>query len=497
MPPYESINRHPSNFSVSELKERVYDIVCIGSGWSGRVVASRVKNAGLSIVIIEEELLGGECPFWACVPSKALLRPQDAFEEAKVVRGLKERINTAEGLDAKQVFERRDTYAHHYDDGDVVVPMVLGFGAAIVRGTGSLIGVKKVAVDSLSGERIELEARYAVIVGTGSDPIIPRIPGLAEAKPWVSRNATCSGTAPEHLIILGGGVLGCEMATAYASLGSKVSLVCKQPEVLSKLDPEVGQIVGKSFVSRGIDLYSSTEVEKVTRENNGTVKVEISGGKIINGTEILVTTGRMPRTTGVGLEKFNIKTDGSPIVVDEGLVVDSVPGGWLYAVGDVNGRATLTHSCKYHGRIVANSIIAKARGAKIEFTDWNPTSATADRLALPQVVFSNPEVASVGLTRTAAKAAEKSVRIVTAPVITLGAMLRTEGFEKGWAQWVIEEGSEKLLGATFVGQSVADLLHASTVAIVGGMTVEQMSHAIPSFPTMSEVYLNLIEAAGY
>ena len=497
MPLYESINLHPSNFSVSELKERVYDVVCIGSGWSGRIIAGRVRKAGLSVVIIEDELLGGECPFWACVPSKALLRPQDALDEAKVVQGLKERINTAEGLDANQVFKRRDTYAHRFDDGDVVVPMVLGFGAAIVRGTGSLIGEKKVAVKSVTGERIELEARHAVIVGTGSEPVIPKIPGLAEAKPWLSRNATCSSVAPEHLIILGGGVVGCEMATAYVSLGSKVSLVCKRPLVLSRLDPEVGELVGKSFVSHGIDVYLSTGVEKVTRESDGTVKVEISGGKVLSGTEILVAAGRRARTADAGLETFNIKTDGSPIAVDEGLEVKSVPGGWLYAVGDVNGRAPLTHSCKYHGRLVANAIMAKAQGVKIESKDWGSTSATADRLALPQVVFSNPEVASVGLTRTAAKTAGKSVRAVTAPVVTLGAMLRTEGYERGWAQWVIEEGSGKLLGATFVGQNVADLLHASTVAVVGGMTVEQMSHAIPSFPTMSEVYLNLIEAAGY
>lgn len=496
MPLYASINRHPSNHQVSDLKERIFDVICIGSGWAGRVAAPRLIKAGLSVVIIEDELVGGECPFWACVPSKALLRPQDALEEAKVVEGLKERMDASKGLDSERVFDRRDTYAHKFDDGDALVPMVLNMGASLVRGTGSLIGVKKVAVESLSGERIELEARQAVILGSGSDPVIPNIPGLAEVKPWTSRHATSSSVAPEHLVVLGGGVVGVEMATAYASFGSKVSLVCREHTLLSKLDPEVGEHVKEGFESHGIVVYTSTEIIKANRESNGTVKVELSSGKTLTGSEILVAAGRRARTTGVGLEQFGIDTSGRPIAVDESLHPTAVEGDWLYACGDVNGRSPLTHGCKYHGRVVANAILANAQGKKIPPMDWSPISATADRLALPQVVFSNPEVASVGLTGTAAAKAGKAVRTITAPVITLGAMLRTEGYEGGWAQWVVDESSNKLLGATFVGQNVAELLHASTVAIVGGLTLEQLNHAIPSFPTMSEVYLNLLEAAG-
>lgn len=419
MPLYASINRHPSDHSVSELQERTFDVICIGSGWAVRVAAPRLIKAGPAVVIIEDELVGGECPFWACVPSKALLRPQDALEEAKVVEELKERMDAAKGLDAEKVFDRRNTYAHNFDDGDALVPMVLGMGASLMRGTGSLVGVKKVAVESLSGERIELEARHAIILGTGSDPVVPNIPGLAEAKPWISRHATSSSIAPDHLIVLGGGVVGVEMVTAYASFGSKVSLVCREPTLLSKLDPEVGELLGKSFESRGIVVYTSTEATKVTREANGMVKVDLSNGEILTGSEVLVAAGRRARTTGAGLEQFGINTDGRPITVHESLHPISVEGDWLYACGDVNGRAPLTHGCKYHGRVVANAILANVEGAKIPSTDWSPISATADRLALPQVVFSSPEVGSVGLTRKAAAKAGIAVRFITAPVITL------------------------------------------------------------------------------
>lgn len=450
----------------------------------------------MTAVIIENELVGGDCPFWACVPSKALLRPHQALGEAQAVGGVRERVNSSKGLDVEKVFESRDNHSMGWDDGKLLIPMVENSGTSLVRGTGSIVGVKEVAVQSQDGKKIILEARHAVAICTGSEPIIPDIPGLKDAKPWTPRHATSSSKVPEHLIILGAGAVGTEMATAYASFGAKVSLVCSTPEILPKYDPEAGELVRKGLTSQGVEVYLSTKATSVNRETPESVKVDLSNGKTISGTEVLVAIGRKANTIGIGLEQFGIAGDGTPITVDESLRVSSVPGGWLYAGGDVNGRAPLTHSSKYHGRIAANAIVASAKAPIVNQTEWDKFSATSDRLALPQVVFTSPEVASVGLTRTAAKMAGKRIRSITAPVQTLGAMLHADGYETGWAQWVVDEETGKLIGATMVGENVADLLHASTVAIVGGITLETLSQAVPCFPTMSEVYLNLIEAAG-
>src|SRR5215469_17534322 len=496
MPPYDTINLHPVTHPPSVLKSKDYDVICIGSGWAGRIIAARVVKAGMTAVIIENELVGGDCPFWACVPSKVLLRPHQALGEAQAVGGVRERLNSSKGLDVEKVFESRDDHSTGWDDGKLLIPMVENSGAALVRGTGSLVDVKKVAVKSIDGQEVILQAHHAVAICTGSQPIIPDVPGLKDAKPWTPRHATSSSKVPDHLIILGAGAVGTEMATAYTSFGAKVSLVCSTSEILPKFDPEAGELVRKGLTSQGVEVYLSTKATSVKRETTGNVKVDLSNGKTLSGTEVLVAIGRRANTIGIGLEHFGVTGDGTPMKVDESLRVSSVPGGWLYAAGDVNGRAPLTHSSKYHGRIAANSIVASVKTPITNSTEWDKFSATSDQLALPQVVFTSPEVASVGFTRTTAKEAGKRIRSITAPVQTLGAMLRADGYEAGWAQWVVDEETGRLIGATMVGENVADLLHGSTVAIVGGMTLETISHAVPSFPTMSEVYLNLIEAAG-
>lgn len=446
--------------------------------------------------------MGGDCPFWACVPSKALLRPQEALAEARAVGGVRELLREKPSLDADTVFKRRDAFTGSWNDDQVLVPMVEDSGAALVRGRGKLIGVKRVAVINEDGQTAELEAEYAVAICTGSEPIIPNIPGLKESNPWGPRQATSSSEVPKHLLVLGAGAVGTEMATVYASLGAQVSLVTRGAELLPKIDQEAGRLVREGLESQGVRVYVSATVESVTREETKDfLTVQISNGSTISGvTKILAATGRKAKTNGIGLENFGIKTDGSPIPVGESLDVPSVPGAWLYALGDVNGRAPLSHSCKYHGRTAAKAIIARSQPDEIANPGWNTpwsrVSATNDTLAQPQVVFTSPTVASVGLTRrqaTAAGLADK-IRAVTAPVTTLGAKLHQDGYKDGWAQWIVDTESNKLLGATFVGDGVADLLHASTVAIVGGLTLDRLAHAVPSFPTMSEVYLNLMEA---
>ncbi|KAE9382102.1 putative oxidoreductase [Stipitochalara longipes BDJ] len=501
MPTTDSINLHPNTHLPSSLKSRVYDVICLGSGWAGRVAAARCVAQGLTAIVVERELIGGDCPFWACVPSKALLRPAEALEGARKIGGAKERLISADvGVDVQAVFQRRDAFTSRWEDTSLLVPLVERSGAVLVRGTGKITGEKKVVVDN-GTESVELEARHAVVLSTGSEPIIPKVPGLAEAKPWTPREATSSSIVPEHLVVLGGGVVGCEMATAYSSFGAKVTIVHKTTEILPRLDPEAGKLVRESLARRGVTTLLSTTITAVQRSSpGGAVTVKLSSGESIIASEILVAVGRRPVTQNIGLEMIGLQSlvdSGSPLPVDESLRLTAIPGNWLYAAGDINGRALLTHTSKYHGRIAANSIIARAKG---DFPShpakFDAFSATADLVAVPQVIFTSPTVTQVGLTRSAAQREGRAVREITAAAATLGAKLHADGYEDGWAQWIVGSDSGVLLGATIVGQDAADLLHASTVAIVGGLKIEQLVHAIPSFPTMSEVYLNLIDAAG-
>ena len=349
MSSYNSINLHPTDHLPSSLKTKTFDVICIGSGWAGRIAAARVVKAGLTAVIVENELVGGDCPYWACVPSKALLRPEAAFDDAKAVSGVKERVDASKGLDVQSVFARRNLYTAGWDDSKVLIPLVESSGTVIVRGTGTVVSERKVAVESHNGEKIELEAKNAVILCTGSEAIIPKVPGLAETDPWGPRQATSSNTVPEHLIILGAGAVGCEMATIYASLGSKISIVCSTDEILPKFDPEAGELVRKNMEKFGLTIHTSVRATLASKDAAGKVKVSLSNGASIMGTQILLAVGRTPKTTGVGLERFGIPTDGTPVDVDESLRVKSVTGGWLYAAGDINGRAALTHFCKYEG----------------------------------------------------------------------------------------------------------------------------------------------------
>jgi pyruvate/2-oxoglutarate dehydrogenase complex dihydrolipoamide dehydrogenase (E3) component len=512
MPSIETIDLHPLTHPPSSLKTTTYDVICLGSGWAGRIIAARCVAAGLTALVVEKELIGGDCPFWACVPSKALLRPAEALDDSRHVTGARERLTSSDvAVDAEAVFKRRDMFTAGWDDTKVLVPLVESSGVHLVRGSGCVIGIKKVRVtlnpESNVTESIDLEALQAVAICTGSEPIIPEIPGLAEAKPWTPREAASSSVAPKTLFIMGGGVVGTEMAAIYQSLGSNVVMASRSSELLPGLDPEAGKIVREKLVSSGARILTSTCVTEVRRVN-GILTITVSSDREtqeISSSEILVATGRRAITEGLGLEAMGLDAAaikaGRPIAVDESLLVAGATSNystpWLYAAGDVNRRATLTHTSKYHGRITANAIVARARGTfPTTPSAFDSVSASADHTAVPQVIFTNPQVASVGLTRKAAQKAGKAIRTVTAPAQTLGAMLHAEGYEAGWAQWILDQETGVLLGATFVGSEVADMLHASTVAIVGGLRIEQLVHAIPPFPTMSELYLNLIDAAG-
>ncbi|MGG7573578.1 dihydrolipoyl dehydrogenase family protein [Streptomyces sirii] len=465
-----------------------YDVIVLGAGPTGENLADRAHAAGLSAAIVESELVGGECSYWACMPSKALLRPVTARSEARRVPGLKEAADVP--LDAPAVLAHRDAFTSYWKD-DGQVRWLDSVGIDLVRGQGRLAGPRRVVVD---GGRV-LTARHAVAVCTGSRAVLPPIPGLAAARPWTSRDATSAKAVPGRLVVVGGGVVGVEMATAWRALGASVTLLVRGDGLLPRMEPFAGHLVAESLAEAGAFLRTGVEVREVRREApGGAVTVVLDSGDEIIADELLIATGRAPRTEDVGLETVGL-TPGSWLEVDDSCRVTGVTGGWLYGVGDVNHRALLTHQGKYQARIAGAAIAARARGVPILESDpWGAHAATADTLAVPQVVFSDPEAASVGLTAAAAERAGHRIRVVDQDLgAVAGASLYADGY-RGRARMVVDLDREVLLGATFVGPGVGELLHSATVAVAGEVPLERLWHAVPAYPTISEVWLRLLEA---
>ncbi|KIX96673.1 uncharacterized protein Z520_07392 [Fonsecaea multimorphosa CBS 102226] len=486
-----NVNLHPDNHLPGALESAAFDVVVIGSGPVGRQVASKTAEAGLSSVIIEEELWGGECPFWACMPSKAILRPGEALAAARQVGGARQLIAADRLVDVQGVFERRDKVTHKWDD-EFFVNLSLKQKCSVVRGKGSIIAEKKVLVKNINGQEKTLVANHAVVIATGSDPVIPReIKGIDQVNYWTPRDATAADTVPEHLIIVGSGVVGCEIATAYSTFGSKVTMIGATAELLSRYEPEAGKRVREALKARNVDFHLSSRVAEAWKEVDGKISVKLGSGQVVNGSNLLIATGRKPRTKTIGLE--NVGLTGS-LVVDQTMCASAAGGAWIYAIGDANGRAPLTHMGEYQGRIAAAAIIARAAGVDLQGPEpWSEFAATSDQVAVSQVVVTDPNVATVGLTLAEAlKSGIKAVEVAV-PFNFPGAWVYAEFDYDGWAQWVVDSERNVLVGATFVGREVGDLLHGSTVAIVGQVPLDRLKHAVPSFPTRSEIYGMLLE----
>ncbi|MGW8744490.1 dihydrolipoyl dehydrogenase family protein [Streptomyces sp. NPDC055794] len=466
-----------------------YDVVVIGAGPVGENVADRTRAAGLSTAIVESELVGGECSYWACMPSKALLRPVLARADARRLPGLADSVQGP--LDTAAVLARRDGFTSHWKD-DGQVQWVEGIGADLYRGLGRLAGPRTVEVTAPDGTRRVLTARHAVAVCTGSAAALPDLPGLADVRPWTSREATSAESAPGRLVVVGGGVVAVEMATAWQALGSRVTLLVRgEAGLLARMEPFAGELVAEGLTEAGVDLRTGTSVRSVTRED-GTVVAVTDTGDRIEADEILFATGRVPRTTDIGLETVGLEP-GSWLSVDDSLRVDG--HDWLYAVGDVNHRALLTHQGKYQARVAGAAIAARASGVPILESDpWGVHAATADHAAVPQVVFTDPEAASVGLSLAEAEQAGHRVRAVDVDLGTVaGASLYGDDY-KGRARMVVDLEDEIIRGVTFVGPGVGEMIHSATVAVVGQVPLSRLWHAVPSYPTVSEVWLRLLEA---
>ncbi len=447
---------------------REFDVVVIGAGVAGEVAAGRLAENGLSVAIVEDRLVGGECSFYACMPSKALLRPVELAREVARVPGL-----DVGPIDVAAVLRRRDDVIAGLDDSGQV-PWLESRGVALVRGRGRLDGERRVVV----GEE-ELIARTAVIVATGSTASVPDIVGLRAAQPWTNIEATTASAAPPRLAILGGGVVGVEMAQAWAALGSEVTLVHRGERLIEREEPFASMQVLEALEEGGVDVRLQRTADRVSRPDR--VVIELDDGSTIDADEVLVAFGRVPGTARLGLETIGLSGIG-PLEVTDDL---RVPGhDWLLAVGDVNGRALLTHMGKYQARLAADTILGREAQVRL------------DGLRSPRVIFTDPQVGAVGYTLAGAQEARLRVSHVDVGTSSNAGGSFVGRNAAGTSRIVVDEDRRIIVGATITGAEVAEALHAATIAVVAEVSIDDLWHAVPSFPTRSELWLKLLEAYG-
>ena len=447
-----------------------FDVVVVGGGPAGEVAAGRLADAGLEVALVEDDVVGGECSFYACMPSKALLRPHEVLNEIRRIPGAAEAVTG--DLDVEAALARRDEVIHDLDDSSML-PWLEDRGIKLFRGFGVLAGEKRVDVADH-----QLEARRAVILSGGTRAAMPPIEGLEEAEPWTNREATTAKQVPGTVVILGGGVFGTELAQAYRSLGAEVTLIEGERRLLPTEEEFACEQVTDALVEMGVEVRTGRKATKVDR-SDGALRVTMDDGSTAEGDVLVAALGRRPRTEELGLETVGLE-GGGYVEVDENMQVPS--HDWLYAIGDVNGRILLTHMGKYQARLAVEHILG------------NPSAAEhgADGKQSPRVVFTDPQVASVGHTEKTAREAGLDVHI-----LEVGTSANAGGSfygrnAPGTSRLLVDKQTDLIVGATITGAEVADFLQAATIAIVGEVPMGRLWHATPSFPTRSEIWLYLL-----
>jgi pyruvate/2-oxoglutarate dehydrogenase complex dihydrolipoamide dehydrogenase (E3) component len=490
---------------MAETAADTWDVVVVGAGPPGENAAQfAIEGSTRTAALVEAELVGGECSYWACMPSKALLRPLEVLDAARNLPGTRSIIGPR--VDVGAVLARRDAIVNHHDDRSQVA-WATGVGVDVIRGRGRLAGVRQVEVTAADGSTRTLQARHAVVLATGTSAAVPPVPGLRDALPWISRDVTNIHEIPRRVAVVGGGVVACEAATWLVGLGvEELTIVEAGPALLSRNEPFARLLVTERFESGGVRVLLGATVASVVRADpaatgegrihGGPVRVTVdrgpAGREELTVDEVVVAAGRTPNSGDLGLGTVGIEVDRF-LPVDDHLGVEGVDGDWLYAVGDLNGRALLTHMGKYQARIAGAVIAARAEGRPLEGPRY---SDVADHGQVPQVTFTDPQIASVGLSEQAARETGVDVETVEYDLASLaGTYLLREDYQ-GRAKLVIDRGADVIVGATFVGPEVAEVVHAATVAVVGRVPLATLWHAVPSYPTTSEVWLRLLETRG-